>query len=189
MQESEGLIDAAITGDFLKIKSYVDKGELLHEDLDEVFENVKDEWKQFNLFKARSSPEYLTAVFIRTDDFYKNDPVKKVLEAAFKARKYSSTKPNHSKEYSTLAAEREEWVVKLLELCSTQTEVITFLQTQLPPCSSIEANFGLAILDGHKKLVATQCYQQVVRQKWSRPTTRASNQDLDERRKRSTGMK
>ena len=80
----------------------------------------------------------------------------------------------------TLSIKREDWVVKLLELCSTQTEVTTFLQTQLPPSSSIEANFGLAILDGHKKVVATQSYQQVVRQKWSKPTVAVPNTDEED---------
>ena len=138
MKESEEHIEAAIAGDIVRIKSCVDNGDRLNEDLDEIYQTEKDEWKQFNLFKARSSPEYLTSICFQTEDFQKNDPIKKVLESAFKAKQYSSIKPNHSKAYWTLSIEREDWVVTLLELCSTQTEVTTFLQTQLPPSSSIE---------------------------------------------------
>ena len=125
---------------------------------------------RFNIFKARSSPEYLALVFLKSEDLEKSDPIKKVLEAAFKARKLSSTKPNLSKEYSKLADDREEWVVSLLEMCSTEREVISFLQTTLPSSCNVEANFALAILDGHKKIVAAQSYQHVVRQKWSSST-------------------
>ena len=53
MKESEELIEAAIAGDIVRIKSCVENGDHLNDDLDEIYQTIKDEWKQFKLFKAR----------------------------------------------------------------------------------------------------------------------------------------
>ena len=45
MKESEELIEAAIAGDIVRIKSCVGNGDRLNQDLDEIYQTIKDEWK------------------------------------------------------------------------------------------------------------------------------------------------
>ena len=54
MKESEELIEAAITGDIVRIKSCVENGDRLNDDLDEIYQTIKDEWKQFKIRKLNS---------------------------------------------------------------------------------------------------------------------------------------
>ena len=59
----------------------------------------------------------------------------------------------------------EDFAKGLLDKCTTKHEVQTLLQTR-SYLGHTDANFNIAILDGHKEFVAHEKFQQMLHKKW-----------------------
>ena len=55
--------------------------------------------------------------------------------------------------------------ITMLDKCTTKHEIQTLLQTKSYR-GHHDANFNIAILDGHKELVAHEKFQQLLHKKW-----------------------
>ena len=125
----------------------------------------KDYLKRIKLFKARASPVYKSVVFEYSKDIYKDDPLKKCFEYARQARINATKIQDFTKEYMDIAKNCEEFAKGLLDKCTTKHEVQTLLQTKSYQ-GHMDANFNIAILDGHKEFVAHEKFQQLLHKKW-----------------------
>ena len=93
------------------------------------------------------------------------DPLKKCFEYARMARSYASKIQDFTKEYMDISQKCEDFAKSLLDRCTTKHEVQTLLQTKSYP-GHTDANFNIAILDGHKEFVAHEKFQQLLHKKW-----------------------
>ncbi len=125
----------------------------------------KDYLKRIKLFRARAMPVYKSVVFETSKDIYKDDPLKKCFEYARQARINAAKIQDFTKEYMDIAKKCEEFAKGLLDRCTTKHEVQTLLQTRSYK-GHMDANFNIAILDGHKEFVAHEKFQQLLHKKW-----------------------
>lgn len=128
----------------------------------------KDYLKRIKLFRARAAPVYNIVAFEesqRSGDPLEHDPLKKSFEYARMARGYASKIQDFTKEYTDIAQKCEDFAKSLLDRCTTKHEVQTLLQTRSYH-GHTDANFNVAILDGHKEFVAHEKFQQLLHKKW-----------------------
>ena len=81
------------------------------------------------------------------------------------ARRYASKIQDFNTEYNKVAQKCESFAIQLLDKCTTKHEVQTLLQTKSYR-GHHDANFNIAILDGHKEFVANEKFQQLLHKKW-----------------------
>ena len=81
------------------------------------------------------------------------------------ARGYASKIQDFTKDYMDIAQKCQDFTKSLLDRCTTKHEVQTLLQTK-SYAGHTDANFNIAILDGHKELVAHEKFQQLLHKKW-----------------------
>ena len=81
------------------------------------------------------------------------------------ARGYASKIQDFTKEYMDIAQKCQDFTKSLLDRCTTKHEVQTLLQTK-SYAGHTDANFNIAILDGHKEFVAHEKFQQLLHKKW-----------------------
>ena len=93
------------------------------------------------------------------------DPLKKCFEYARMARRYAGKIQDFNKEYMDISQKCELFAKGLLDRCTTKHEVQTLLQTK-SYAGHTDANFNIAILDGHKEFVAHEKFQQLLHKKW-----------------------
>ena len=117
------------------------------------------------MFKARASPVYCTVAFEQSEDSEKDDPMKKCLEYTLQAKHYANKIQDFNKDFNDIAEKCENFAIKMLEKCTTKHEIQTLLQTKSYR-GHHDANFNIAILDGHKELVAHEKFQQLLHKKW-----------------------
>ena len=96
---------------------------------------------------------------------YSLDPLKKCFEYARMARGYASKIQDFTKDYMDIAQKCQDFTKSLLDRCTTKHEVQTLLQTK-SYAGHTDANFNIAILDGHKEFVAHEKFQQLLHKKW-----------------------
>jgi len=125
----------------------------------------KDYLKKIKLFKARASPVYCTVAFEQSEDVEEDDPMKKCLDYALQAKQYANKIQDFNKDFNDIAEKCENFAIKMLEKCTTKHEIQTLLQTKSYK-GHHDANFNIAILDGHKELVAHEKFQQLLHKKW-----------------------
>lgn len=125
----------------------------------------KDYLKRIKLFRARASPVYNIVAFEDSHDIHEHDPLKTSFEYARKARSSAGKFQDFTKEYLDIAEKCEDFAKKLLDKCTTKHEVQTLLQTR-SYLGHTDANFNIAILDGHKEFVAHEKFQQMLHKKW-----------------------
>ena len=97
--------------------------------------------------------------------FFSLDPLKKCFEYARMARGYASKIQDFTKDYMDIAQKCQDFTKSLLDRCTTKHEVQTLLQTK-SYAGHTDANFNIAILDGHKEFVAHEKFQQLLHKKW-----------------------
>ena len=124
-----------------------------------------DYLKKIKLFKARASPVYCTVAFEQSEDVEADDPMKKCLDYALHAKQYANKIQDFNKDFNDIAEKCENFAIKMLEKCTTKHEIQTLLQTKSYK-GHHDANFNIAILDGHKELVAHEKFQQLLHKKW-----------------------
>ena len=117
--------------------------------------------KRIKLFRARASPVYNIVAFEDTQDINENDPLKVSFEYAREARSLANKIQDFTAEYCDIANKCEEFTKGLLDKCTTKHEVQTLLQTR-SYLGHTDANFNIAILDGHKEFVAHEKFQQML---------------------------
>jgi len=125
----------------------------------------KDYLKKIKLFQARASPVYCAVSFEQSQNVEMDDPMKKCLEYALQAKQYANKIQDFNREYNDVAAKSENFAIKLLDKCTTKHEIQTLLQTKSYR-GHHDANFNIAILDGHKEIVAHEKFQQLLHKKW-----------------------
>lgn len=125
----------------------------------------KDYLKKIKLFRARASPVYCAVAFEQSHDVELDDPMKKCLEFALQSRRYADKIEDFNKEYIEVANKCENFSIELLDKCTTKHEIQTLLQTKSYR-GHHDANFNIAILDGHKEIVAHEKFQQLLHKKW-----------------------
>jgi len=125
----------------------------------------KDYLKKIKLFQARASPVYCAVSFEQSQNVEMDDPMKKCLEYALQAKQYANKIQDFNREYNAVAAKSEDFAIKLLDKCTTKHEIQTLLQTKSYR-GHHDANFNIAILDGHKEIVAHEKFQQLLHKKW-----------------------
>jgi len=125
----------------------------------------KDYLKRIKLFRARASPVYNIVAFEDSQSIEEHDPLKRSFEYAQEARSYAMKIQDFTKEYTDIAQKCEDFAKSLLDRCTTKHEVQTLLQTRSYP-GHTDANFNIAILDGHKEFVAHEKFQQLLHKKW-----------------------
>lgn len=125
----------------------------------------KDYLKKIKLFRACSSPVYCTVAFEESQNVERDDPLKKCLEYSLQAKRYATKIQDFNKEYNQVASNCEAFAMNLLDKCTTKHEVQTLLQTKSYR-GHHDANFNIAILDGHKEFVAHEKFQQLLHKKW-----------------------
>jgi len=125
----------------------------------------KDYLKKIKLFRACASPVYCTVAFEESQNVERDDPLKKCLEYALQAKRYAVKIQDFNKEYNQVASNCEVFAMNLLDKCTTKHEVQTLLQTKSYR-GHHDANFNIAILDGHKEFVAHEKFQQLLHKKW-----------------------
>jgi len=125
----------------------------------------KDYLKKIKLFQARASPVYCAVSFEQSQNVEMDDPMKKCLEYALQAKQYANRIQDFNKEYNDVAAKSENFAINLLDKCTTKHEIQTLLQTKSYR-GHHDANFNIAILDGHKEIVAHEKFQQLLHKKW-----------------------
>ena len=81
------------------------------------------------------------------------------------ARGYASKIQDFTKDYMDIAQKCQDFTKSLLDRCTTKHEVQTLLQTK-SYAGHTDANFNIAILDGHKEFVAHEKFQQLLHKKW-----------------------
>merc|ERR1739838_901996 len=91
--------------------------------------------------------------------------MKKCLEYALQAKQYANKIQDFNREYNDVAAKSENFAIQLLDKCTTKHEIQTLLQTKSYR-GHHDANFNIAILDGHKEFVAHEKFQQMLHKKW-----------------------
>ncbi len=157
------MIHAALEEDRERLAMLYSYGYRLGTDTDRRIN--KDYLKRIKLFKARASPVYKSVVFETSKDMYKDDPLKKCFEYARQARINAAKIQDFTREYMDIAKRCEEFAKGLLDRCTTKHEVQTLLQTRSYK-GHMDANFNIAILDGHKEFVAHEKFQQLLHKKW-----------------------
>merc|ERR1712106_414573 len=125
----------------------------------------KDYLKKIKLFQARASPVYCAVAFEQSQNVEMDDPMKKCLEYSLQAKQYANKIQDFNREYNDVAAKSENFAIKLLDKCTTKHEIQTLLQTKSYR-GHHDANFNIAILDGHKEIVAHEKFQQLLHKKW-----------------------
>ncbi|XP_059082516.1 short transient receptor potential channel 5-like isoform X3 [Tigriopus californicus] len=160
---ADAMIHAALEDDRERLAILYSYGYRLGTDTDRRIN--KDYLKRIKLFKARASPVYKSVVFENSKDIYKDDPLKKCFEYARQARINADKIQDFTKEYTDIAKKCEEFAKGLLDRCTTKHEVQTLLQTRSYR-GHTDANFNIAILDGHKEFVAHEKFQQLLHKKW-----------------------
>ena len=125
----------------------------------------KDYLKKIKLFKARASPTYCTVAFELSQNVDDDDPMKKCLDYALQAKQYANNLQDFNKDFNDIAEKCENFAINMLEKCTTKHEIQTLLQTKSYK-GHHDANFNIAILDGHKELVAHEKFQQLLHKKW-----------------------
>jgi len=125
----------------------------------------KDYLKKIKLFKARASPVYCTVAFEQSENVDEDDPMKKCLDYALQAKQYANKIQDFNKDFNDIAEKCENFAIKMLDKCTTKHEIQTLLQTKSYK-GHHDANFNIAILDGHKELVAHEKFQQLLHKKW-----------------------
>jgi len=125
----------------------------------------KDYLKKIKLFRARASPSYCAVAFQMSQDLETDDPMKRCLEYSLQAQHYADTIQDFNKEYEEVASKCESFAMTLLDKCTTKHEIQTLLQTKSYR-GHHDANFNVAILDGHKEIVAHEKFQQLLHKKW-----------------------
>jgi len=125
----------------------------------------KDYLKRIKLFRARAAPVYSIVAFEESHNTEEHDPLKKCFEYARMARSYALKIQDFTKEYTDIAQKCEDFAKSLLDRCTTKHEVQTLLQTRSYG-GHTDANFNIAILDGHKEFVAHEKFQQLLHKKW-----------------------
>ena len=103
--------------------------------------------------------------FEQSEDSEKDDPMKKCLEYTLQAKHYANKIQDFNKDFNDIAEKCENFAIKMLEKCTTKHEIQTLLQTKSYR-GHHDANFNIAILDGHKELVAHEKFQQLLHKKW-----------------------
>ena len=91
--------------------------------------------------------------------------MKKCLEYTLQAKQYANKIQDFNKDFNDIAEKCENFAIKMLEKCTTKHEIQTLLQTKSYR-GHHDANFNIAILDGHKELVAHEKFQQLLHKKW-----------------------
>jgi transient receptor potential cation channel subfamily C protein 6 len=157
------ILHASLEEDKDQVKILYDAGYRLAPD--ETRRLNKDYLKKIKLFRAMSSPTYCTVAFENSQDVERHDPLKKCLEYSLQARRYAGKIQDFNKEYNEVAQKCESFAMKLLDKCTTKHEVQTLLQTKSYR-GHHDANFNIAILDGHKEFVAHEKFQQLLHKKW-----------------------
>lgn len=125
----------------------------------------KDYLKKIKLFRARASPTYCAVAFEQSQDLDTDDPMKRCLEFSLQARRYATTIQDFNREYLEVSQKCDNFAIKLLDTCTTKHEIQTLLQTKSYR-GHHDANFNIAILDGHKEIVAHEKFQQLLHKKW-----------------------
>jgi len=125
----------------------------------------KDHLKKIKLFRARASAVYLSVAFQESQDVENDDPMKKCLEYSLQARRYATEVQDFNTEYNEVANKSVDFALGLLRKCTTKHEIQTLLQTKSYR-NHHDANFNIAILDGHKEIVAHEKFQQLLHKKW-----------------------
>ena len=108
---------------------------------------------------------YCTVAFEQSEDVEEDDPMKKCLDYALQAKQYANKIQDFNKDFNDIAEKCENFAIKMLEKCTTKHEIQTLLQTKSYK-GHHDANFNIAILDGHKELVAHEKFQQLLHKKW-----------------------
>ena len=153
------IIHASLEDDKERMKILYHHGYRLGDDRDRRIN--KDYLKRIKLFKARASPVYNIVAFEESHDVHENDPLKLSFEYARKARHYATQIQDFTNEFCDIANKCEEFAKGLLDKCTTKHEVQTLLQTR-SFLGHTDANFNIAILDGHKEFVAHEKFQQML---------------------------
>lgn len=157
------MIHAALEDDKDRLKALYAYGYRLGADTDRRIN--KDYLKRIKLFRARASPVYNIVAFEDSKDVQQHDPLKKSFEYARKARSLAVKIQDFTTEYTDIARKCEDFAKDLLDTCTTKHEVQTLLQTR-SYLGHTDANFNIAILDGHKEFVAHEKFQQMLHKKW-----------------------
>jgi len=157
------IIHAALEDDKERLKLLYRHGYRLGPDTDRRIN--KDYLKRIKLFRARASPIYSIAAFEESKDIHTNDPLKTSFEYAKEARSLAGKFQDFNTEYLNISGKCEDFSKELLDKCTTKHEVQTLLQTKSYP-GHTDANFNIAILDGHKEFVAHEKFQQMLHKKW-----------------------
>ena len=103
--------------------------------------------------------------FEQSQDVEEDDPMKKCLDYALQAKQYANKIQDFNKDFNDIAEKCENFAINMLEKCTTKHEIQTLLQTKSYK-GHHDANFNIAILDGHKELVAHEKFQQLLHKKW-----------------------
>ncbi|XP_023347418.1 uncharacterized protein LOC111716208 [Eurytemora carolleeae] len=119
-----------------------------------------------------------TAIYVATVDkshevlkhalqwYRDNKPkVMQQIERTATARRYANKIQDFNSEFNAVADKCEQYAIELLTKCTTKHEIQTLLQTKSYK-GHHNANFNIAILDGHKELVAHEKFQQLLHKKW-----------------------
>ena len=157
------MIHASLEDDKDMLKLLYSHGYRLGPDTDRRIN--KDYLKRIKLFKARASPVYNIVAFEESNDIHEHDPLKTSFEYARKARSLATKIQDFTAEYTDIARKCEDFAKGLLDKCTTKHEVQTLLQTR-SYLGHTDANFNIAILDGHKEFVAHEKFQQMLHKKW-----------------------
>merc|ERR1712106_544366 len=112
-----------------------------------------------------ASPVYCAVSFEQSQNVEMDDPMKKCLEYSLQAKQYANKIQDFNSQYNDVATKSENFAIKLLDKCTTKHEIQTLLQTKSYR-GHHDANFNIAILDGHKDIVAREKFQQLLHKKW-----------------------
>jgi len=163
MLNADCIIHAALEGDKEQLRILYIAGYRLGPDTTRRVN--KDYLKKIKLFRARASPTYCAVAFEQSQDLETDDPMKRCLEFSLQARHYASTIQDFNREYLEVSQKCDNFAIKLLDTCTTKHEIQTLLQTKSYR-GHHDANFNIAILDGHKEIVAHEKFQQLLHKKW-----------------------
>jgi len=163
MMNADCILHAALEGDKDQLRILYTAGYRLGPDTTRRVN--KDYLKKIKLFRARASPTYCAVAFEQSQDITTDDPMKKCLEYSLQARHYATTIQDFNREYIEVSQKCDAFAMKLLDKCTTKHEIQTLLQTKSYR-GHHDANFNIAILDGHKEIVAHEKFQQLLHKKW-----------------------
>jgi len=163
LMNADCILHAALEGDRDQLRILYNAGYRLGPDTTRRVN--KDYLKKIKLFRARAAPAYCAVAFEQSQDVENDDPMKRCLEYSLQARHYANTNQDFNREYLEVAQKCDNFAITLLDKCTTKHEIQTLLQTKSYR-GHHDANFNVAILDGHKEIVAHEKFQQLLHKKW-----------------------